>query len=356
MIKDENYYVVQGWMRNRLRLKGNDLIVYALIYSFSQDGESEFKGSLSYITDFTGASKNTVIRTLDTLEASGLIEKIDRNSTLGLPNWYRAVPLDRLTLPTEVEYQNGTPPTPKKVSPQHQNGEPPAPKWDSINNGIPNEDSYLVEERKNERRKEGRHIKTYNEIIDGFGVEGEEREAVGEFIRHCHLNGKKLTDDALKRFLDSLCTYEGAQERIAVIHRAIDKGEFTIRPKAEMHYDDWGIASCLSGKSYQEIMDGSIWKPTEHLKAKLWEFIRYHQAHGKVMTNDRLSSLILKLFTIFPKSDTAGMIKALDTAMERGYFDIKDDKGWVEKAVDYIKAAGIPDPLGGDDDDAEESA
>lgn len=46
-IRNENFYTVLGWMLNVLELKGNELIVFAIIYSFSQDGESEFTGSLT---------------------------------------------------------------------------------------------------------------------------------------------------------------------------------------------------------------------------------------------------------------------------------------------------------------------
>ena len=67
-IKDENYYQIQGWMINRLGLKGIALSVYAIIYGFSQDGESEYTGSLQYLCDFTGGtSKPTVIKALKEL-------------------------------------------------------------------------------------------------------------------------------------------------------------------------------------------------------------------------------------------------------------------------------------------------
>lgn len=74
-IKDENFYQIQGWMLNRLRLKGIDLLIYAIIYGFSQDGESEFTGSINYLCDFTGASRPTVIKSLKKLSDSGCIEK-----------------------------------------------------------------------------------------------------------------------------------------------------------------------------------------------------------------------------------------------------------------------------------------
>ena len=67
-IKDENYYQIQGFMINRLGLKGVSLSVYAIIYGFSQDGETEYKGSLQYLCDFLGGvSKPTVIKALKEL-------------------------------------------------------------------------------------------------------------------------------------------------------------------------------------------------------------------------------------------------------------------------------------------------
>ena len=65
---DENFYIVQGWMMNRLKLKGVALSVFAIIYGFSQDGENEYTGSLQYLCDFTGGtSKPTIIKALKEL-------------------------------------------------------------------------------------------------------------------------------------------------------------------------------------------------------------------------------------------------------------------------------------------------
>ena len=35
-IKNENYIVIQSWLVNELQLKSNELMIYALIYGFSQ--------------------------------------------------------------------------------------------------------------------------------------------------------------------------------------------------------------------------------------------------------------------------------------------------------------------------------
>lgn len=76
-MKDNNFIVIQGWMCNKLKLSGNDLLVYALIHGFSQDGESKFNGSLSYICDVLNISKNTAKKALDGLVERGLITKTD---------------------------------------------------------------------------------------------------------------------------------------------------------------------------------------------------------------------------------------------------------------------------------------
>lgn len=75
-MKNNNYFIIQGWMINELKLSGNDLMTYAIIYGFSQDGESEFTGSLSYLQSFLGVgSKNTAKASLTRLEEKGLIIK-----------------------------------------------------------------------------------------------------------------------------------------------------------------------------------------------------------------------------------------------------------------------------------------
>lgn len=74
-IKDNNFIAIQGWMRTRLNLKGNELLIYALIYGFSQDGNSRFTGSRKYIAEWCGCSLDTVDRSLSSLVGKGLLAK-----------------------------------------------------------------------------------------------------------------------------------------------------------------------------------------------------------------------------------------------------------------------------------------
>ena len=74
-IKNENFIAIQGFMVKELGLSGNELIAYALIYGFSQDNESEFKGSLNYVAEWLNCSKTTAFNLLNKLADDGFIKK-----------------------------------------------------------------------------------------------------------------------------------------------------------------------------------------------------------------------------------------------------------------------------------------
>ena len=73
--KKQSYIMILDWMVDKYKLKGNELLAYALIYGFSQDGESEYKGSFSYLSRWLGADRATIIRVLKRLESKGLLTK-----------------------------------------------------------------------------------------------------------------------------------------------------------------------------------------------------------------------------------------------------------------------------------------
>lgn len=88
-MKSENFVIIQGWMCNELELKGNDLLVFALIYGFSQDGESKFSGSRNYIANTFNISKPTVDKALQNLlDKEYIIKHISGDITE--PNTYWA--------------------------------------------------------------------------------------------------------------------------------------------------------------------------------------------------------------------------------------------------------------------------
>jgi hypothetical protein len=62
-------------MISDLKLKGNHLFAYALIYGFSQDGQSKFTGSINYVCKWLNCSRNTAIRVLKDLTSKNLLKK-----------------------------------------------------------------------------------------------------------------------------------------------------------------------------------------------------------------------------------------------------------------------------------------
>lgn len=74
-IKDEQYVTIQGWMINKLQLKGNDLLVYAIIYMFSQTESQKFNGSLQYLSDWCNSTKQGIQKNLKNLINKNLIVK-----------------------------------------------------------------------------------------------------------------------------------------------------------------------------------------------------------------------------------------------------------------------------------------
>ena len=75
-IRNDNYFVIYGWMIKRLHLKGVELQVFSIIYGFDRDGTGSFTGSLQYLMDFTNCCKNTVLKALNELVNKGYIKKV----------------------------------------------------------------------------------------------------------------------------------------------------------------------------------------------------------------------------------------------------------------------------------------
>jgi len=72
------HIVVFGWMCNELGLAGNELLVYAIIHGFSQDGESCYQGSRKWLADTLNVSLPTIDKALSGLIQKGYITKSTR--------------------------------------------------------------------------------------------------------------------------------------------------------------------------------------------------------------------------------------------------------------------------------------
>ena len=100
MINDENYINIQGWMITKMGLKNNELLVYAIIYGFSQDGKNGYEGTLQYLADWCSSTKQGVSINLKSLVDKGYLIKEEeyRNNVKFCK--YKAV------LPCQINYRS----------------------------------------------------------------------------------------------------------------------------------------------------------------------------------------------------------------------------------------------------------
>lgn len=132
-VKDNNFIAIQGWMRNQLDLKGYELIIYALIYGFSQDGNSKFSGTRRYIAEWCGCSMRTVDNTLASLLDRNLIAKHEKYVNGIRACDYTAIAPEIATrqndtqAPTNTQTTVNTTTEPAMAEPQPLLNEPQAP-------------------------------------------------------------------------------------------------------------------------------------------------------------------------------------------------------------------------------------
>ena len=76
-MKKFDYIVIQAPMISELGLKGNSLLLFAMIHGFSKDGKNRFRASLEEMAEWLITSKGAVSSTLRALEKAGYITKHD---------------------------------------------------------------------------------------------------------------------------------------------------------------------------------------------------------------------------------------------------------------------------------------
>jgi len=76
-MKKENFIHIGAWMVENLKLSWNELLIYAIIYGFSQDGRNCYNGSQNYLAKWIGSTRWTAVNILNKLVKKWLIEKKD---------------------------------------------------------------------------------------------------------------------------------------------------------------------------------------------------------------------------------------------------------------------------------------
>ena len=230
-VKEENFISISGWMVTRLGLKGNELLVYAIIYGFSQDDETRFTGSLQYLADWTNSTKQSCIKCLKSLAEKGYITKHEKIVNGIKFCEYQAVKLKSMVV-NKVEHGIK----------QSLMGGSKQSLHNTLDNNIVN---------KKERKSKS---KSYDEQITEYTENEELQNALKAFIQMRAFIKKPMTEYALKLMLKKLDELGNDDTtKIAILNQSIThnwqgifplKDEYTKYEKQlEKKYDQNGYES-----------------------------------------------------------------------------------------------------------------
>lgn len=207
-VKPYNYLIIQGWMITELGLSGNELLIYAIIYGFTQGEEGQyFSGSLQYFVDWTNSSRMTVMRSLSALIEKNMI--IKKETTIsGVKFCEYTVCL----IPGVSKWYGGS----TKMIP---------------NNNTDNSSKENLNPKGLSQKKE-RTASSYESILSESGLDETVIPVVWDFIKMRKLIKAPMTDKALSLMISKLKTLNNDPEaQIAILNQSIEnswKGIFPV--------------------------------------------------------------------------------------------------------------------------------
>lgn len=86
-----------------------------------------------------------------------------------------------------------------------------------------------LKEKKKEERIDNYTRKSYEDIMRDFGVSDLLKPTLWEFIKHCQLNGRTLTNDKLESMIVDLDKYDDEFKKIGILENAINGGYYGIK-------------------------------------------------------------------------------------------------------------------------------
>ena len=204
-MENTDFLNIQGWMINELNLKGNELIIYALIYGFTKDGVSEFRGSRQYMAEWTNSSVRSVQNVVNSLVNKGMIEKNNHINKYGSleTSGYKAINVP------ELSSEKSSSPLEKKV---HEGSEKSS--HNNIDNNISNN---IVDIKEKNSKKE-----TVNSVISSYTESKDLQDALHGFVEMRNKARKPLTARAIKLSLNKLTELAlDDVTKIAIVNQSI---------------------------------------------------------------------------------------------------------------------------------------
>lgn len=248
-IREDNFFTIQGWMVTELGLKGNALMLYAIIYGFSQTANTRFTGSVDYLCSWLGGvSRPTVINTLDSLVDQGLLTKESVTKGALIYNSYTAVRTSKKTLPDEET-------TSKKILFD-------ASKKTLLNNNSNNNIENPLPTVEGEQAPSSRKS-SYKDILSADDNKYV-KEALEKFLHYCR--GKNYTPKVVtvKGLADTLRDNAGDDPKLAmaIVDQSIENGWKSLYPLKRYSnggkYRDGAVMKKWDGKTAKDANGNDI--------------------------------------------------------------------------------------------------
>ena len=206
MVNEKSYINIQAFMVNDLHLKGNELIIYAIIWGFSQDGISEFKGGLQYLADWTNSTQQGVLKALKSLLQKQLILKNEKRNGFIKYCTYKT---------TETKF-NGNEPLNKVESPTKQSLIDDETKFNgTIKQSLSNNINDIIKDKleDNIKVKQTRFVKPSISEIQEYCNERKNNINAEKFFNHYESNGWMVGRNKMKDWKACVRTWEQNQKK-----------------------------------------------------------------------------------------------------------------------------------------------
>lgn len=227
-MRDENYILIPGWAINQLHLKGNNLMVYSIIYGFSQDGETEFTGSLQYLCDCLSVSKPTIINSLKELVTAGHLKKRSETINGVVFNRYK------VSLQVVKNFNWGSKDSLLGGSKEslHNNANTQNTN-NKTSSGTPRRSLFSAEKEDTKMKsKVEKFVLECHHISDEFEFDSKVSDKLVDFFRMLGQQGTFLPEVTIRAQLEELYTFK-ANEQMTIISDTIRSGWKSLRYAAE---------------------------------------------------------------------------------------------------------------------------
>lgn len=227
-MRDENYILIPGWAINQLHLKGNNLMVYSIIYGFSQDGETEFTGSLQYLCDCLSVSKPTIINSLKELVTAGHLKKRSETINGVVFNRYK------VSLPVVKNFNWGSKESLLGGSKESLHNNTNTQNTNNkTSSGTPRRSLFSAEKEDTKMKsKVEKFVLECHHISDEFEFDSKVSDKLVDFFRMLGQQGTFLPEVTIRAQLEELYTFK-ANEQMTIISDTIRSGWKSLRYAAE---------------------------------------------------------------------------------------------------------------------------